>query len=86
MADEFGILGDVSEFVVSLADLAADRTGERTIIDSVTVDLPVELAVTVGSDGRVELGSGPPTQRVETSFMPVFHRMKVKVVAQHGFK
>ena len=29
--------------------------------------------------GEMVLGSAPPTQTVETSFMPVFHQLKVNI-------
>lgn len=48
-------------------------------LESLRLDLPVELHVEVGSDGRPRVGVAPPTQTTETSIMPVFHRMKIAI-------
>ena len=42
--------------------------------------MPVENGVTVDDDGKVTLHGSPPTQLTETTILPVFHQMKLKVV------
>ncbi len=51
-------------------------------IEELRLDLPIELDVLVDENGQVELQSAPPTQQIETSVMPVLHRLMVRMV--HG--
>ncbi|EWY41500.1 hypothetical protein N825_27685 [Skermanella stibiiresistens SB22] len=80
--------GESDGALASFGDLAADlavfaetledeEAGVAMSIDRMTIDLPVELEVRVGEDGRVALGSEPPTQYTDTSVMPVFHRLRI---------
>lgn len=48
-------------------------------LDTLVLDLPVELEVYQQRDGGVRLGAAPPTQYHETTVMPVFHRLRVRV-------
>jgi len=75
-------LTDIASLVLSMADLTEnlDMTGSAQL-DEVSLSLPIELEEIVNEDGSVVLNSSPPTQQVETSFMPVFHQMKIKVIA-----
>lgn len=49
-------------------------------LDQINFDFPIEMEVHVSDDGSVTLGSAPPTQRIETSFMPVIQSTKITVV------
>ncbi len=46
-------------------------------IEKITTETPCQLHVEVDDDGKVNLGSIPPMYYVETSFMPVFHNIKI---------
>ncbi len=59
-------------------------TGFVMTIEQVIVDLPVEVRVEVNEDGTVQVKGSPPTQIFETSIMPVFHRMKLRVAREDG--
>ena len=59
--------------------LADDLLGVAMHVEEIKVDLPIELDAAAYEDGRVELVSAPPTQHVETTFMPVFHRLRLTV-------
>jgi hypothetical protein len=48
-------------------------------IESIKIEMPFELDVRVDANDRLVLGGSPPTQQLETSFMPVFHKMKVNI-------
>ncbi|UEM21763.1 hypothetical protein JL100_003070 [Skermanella mucosa] len=65
---------DLAVFAETLEDADA---GVSLAVESMTIDLPVELEVLVDDDGRVRLGGEPPTQVTATSVMPVFHRMRI---------
>lgn len=52
-------------------------------LESLTVELPVEIDVGVAG-GAVETRISPPTQYTETSVMPVFHNLRLRLVRSHG--
>jgi hypothetical protein len=60
------------------------KTGYALILEQITVDTAIELKVIVNSDGTVELKSAPPTQLFQTTIMPVFHHMRLRVVREDG--
>jgi hypothetical protein len=62
-------LADVEEHVRSLDE------AEALSIEQIRLDLPVEFLVQVDSNGKLRVLGSPPTQRTETTFLPVFHRM-----------
>ena len=68
-----------------LADLDAHMAdddlglGLAMHMERADLDLPVELDAEVAEDGAVSLTSAPPTQHVETTYMPVFHRLRLVV-------
>jgi len=76
----------LADFIRTMA--ALDATGEGTggvvVVTGVELDLPVELEVRIGDDGRPRIGASPPTQIVETSVMPVLHRLAVRIDAEEG--
>lgn len=60
------------------------ETGFAITLEQITVDMPIELKVTVNADGTVQLTGSPPTQLVSTTIMPVFHHMRLRVVREDG--
>jgi hypothetical protein len=58
------------------------NTGYAMTIEQLTVDMPIELKVTVNNDGTVNLKGSPPTQLVKTTVMPVFHQMQIRIVRE----
>lgn len=71
------LIHDLTNFEVQVAD---PQHSQVMTIEQVRVELPIELAVGVDEDGHVQLKGGPPTQRTETTFLPVFHRMGLRLV------
>lgn len=53
-------------------------------IEQLTVDMPIELKVTVNPDGTCTIKGSPPTQLVQTTVMPVWHQMRLRVVREDG--
>jgi hypothetical protein len=56
-----------------------ERLGMALTVESLRFDFPFEVEVRADEHGRVRLGAAPPTQEVETSIMPVFHRLVIRV-------
>ncbi len=82
MESDFGALAPLAAFVQRLLDLGLDTDGmTKARLKKLQLDMPIELQVRVAEDGSVMLGSGPPTQQIETSFMPVFHQLRVIVTS-----
>ena len=78
---------EIDEAMMSLSDMVEDiiepfepmRDQEQHVsmsLVSIHLDMPVQLQVSVGEDGRVALGITPPLYQVETSFAPVFHQIR----------
>ncbi|NMH88786.1 hypothetical protein [Flavivirga algicola] len=46
-------------------------------VEKIRTETPCQLNVEVDDSGTVKIGSIPPMYYVETSFMPVFHNIKI---------
>lgn len=77
----------LAEFLADLAGAASidpDFAGEETIwISEIKLDLPIELNLLEDS-GAWQLDASPPTQIIETSVMPVWHRVRLRVTVNNG--
>lgn len=82
------ILLPFTHFIQEMADygeqLADPQTGLTMTVDEVKLKLPVEIRISVGDSGQVTLKGSPPTQRTETTFMPVFHQLSLRVTRENG--
>jgi hypothetical protein len=69
----------LSEVITGLGDLDdPDAPGRVTRIE---VQTPVELGLVVEGGHVTSLSGTPPTQTVRTSVLPVWHHLRVTVVA-----
>ena len=67
------------EMVLGMAatgDIRSDEHGIHMYVERLGVESPIELDLTVRSDGSVEIGSVPPLYRVDTSVLPSFHTIR----------
>ena len=72
-------IGDlVAEFCEAARVEDPDLDGQM-YVRALRLDLPVELAVEHDESGFPRLLASPPTQRVATSFLPVFHRLTLRI-------
>lgn len=65
--------------VASMAAISGSEYMPSMWVERLEIELPFEMDVTVDGSGRVGLAGGPPTQYTETTFMPVFHMVKLAV-------
>lgn len=79
----------LAPFQSFLAALAAttepcgnENVGVRTFIDALRVRLPFEMDLLVDESGRMRLAGGPPAYYTETSVMPVFHQLTLRVESE----
>ncbi|OEK08223.1 hypothetical protein A8C32_01805 [Flavivirga aquatica] len=74
---------DFSEFIeefISIDTYMESHFEHQTVtlhVEKITTETPCQLHVEVDDKGEVKLGSIPPLYYVETSFMPVFHNIKI---------
>ena len=74
-------LSSFTEFIQALANgYDLSPTGKAHVTE-LRIELPVELEFGVSSNGKVHIEAGPPTQLIETTFMPVWHRLVLKLTA-----
>ncbi|NER30146.1 MAG: hypothetical protein F6J89_21625 [Symploca sp. SIO1C4] len=73
----------LAEVVEQLTDwdeiLADSQTGSTMHVEAVKLEMPLELGVQADETGKLSLNGSAPTQTVETTIMPVFHRLKLRV-------
>ncbi|BAZ11125.1 hypothetical protein NIES4071_29510 [Calothrix sp. NIES-4071] len=53
--------------------------GQSLSVESIKIDMPVEIRVSFDDNGEVALKGSAPTQRTETTILPVFHRIKIQI-------
>ena len=85
MAIEFEWLQPFEAVFAGVADLDAGLIapdfGLGMRMERAAIDTPIELDVLVDEDGAVSIVGAPPTQHVETTYMPVFHHIDLVVTA-----
>lgn len=74
-------LGPLADLVGGCAE-AIDATEGSIDLERLVVETPIELRTVPAADGTVSVGVAPPRQALETTVMPVLHRLRVVVVAQ----
>lgn len=76
-------LTDLAGFVSALADLPLEPEVEGVMrITDLELDLPIELEVRLAAGDRLEIDVALPAQQIETTMMPVFHRMRLEVTTK----
>lgn len=70
-----------AELVASLSDIddASDAAPESMDLDEITLSLAIELEVRDPDGPLPRVTGSTPTQWTETSVMPVFHRLSLRV-------
>ena len=79
-------LAPLGDFVSGLVDLDLEVRGEGLVVtvEELALEMPIEVGIAVADDGRVALAAAPPTQRIETSILPVFHQLRVRIALSDG--
>ena len=78
-SDRLPALAAVLAELAGAASVDPDSAGEETILVSeIKVDLPIELNL-LHEQGVWQLDASPPTQKIETTVMPVWHRVQLRV-------
>ena len=82
--EELDPLMPLADLIHTLTDYEKQRinpeTGQVLTVEQIKVDMPIELRVSVDDAGQVTLKGAAPTQRTETTVLPVFHQMQLRIV------
>lgn len=70
----------VSAWMAGVPDATAEFDGALEVSELV-IDIPMELQLLDIGDG-LQLHASPPTQKIETTIMPVWHRLSVRYVVE----
>ena len=77
--DQLDPLPPLGNFLANLLALEPEDGNIR--MTAITVSMPVEFDILAGGGQVLALGASPPTQAIETSVLPVFHQLRVTLVA-----
>jgi hypothetical protein len=87
-AGDDDVLMSFANFVQDLADhslqVADPISGQSLTVDEMKLNLPIEIRVEVDAAGIITLKGSPPTQRTETTILPVFHQMQLRIAQNDG--
>lgn len=82
-------LAALAELVAACADVTGDPldTGREHVageeeglrVSELVVESPLEMGIRADDHGVVELVAAPPRQAMETTVMPVLHRIRLRV-------
>ena len=80
----------LAELVAACADVTGDPPDhgrehtrgedEGIHVTELVVESPLEMGILADDQGVVELVAAPPRQSMETTVMPVLHRIRLRVV------
>ena len=72
-----------AEMVIGLAEMEPEEVSDDAVdIDTIRVSLPVELEVEPNDVGALQVTGAPPLLRTRTDFMPVYHKMFLRIVKE----
>ena len=78
-------LAEVVEQLTGWDEILADpQTGSTMHVEAVKLEMPLELRIQADQTGKLSLNGSAPTQTTETTIMPVFHRLKLRVEVDRG--
>ncbi|MBD2206940.1 hypothetical protein H6G33_31185 [Calothrix sp. FACHB-1219] len=81
-------LNPFGELIAQLTDYEPQtydpETGLTMSIEQITIQMPIEMRIETQENGEVTVKSSAPTQNIETTIMPVFHRLQLRVVTNDG--
>jgi hypothetical protein len=75
------MLEELASFTGAIEDPEA---GVRSYIHAFEIESPIELDVFRDAGGALRIGSVPPLYRVDTSFRPSYHRLRLAAALSGG--
>ena len=78
-------LAEVMEQLTDWDEMLVDfQTASTMHVEAVKLEMPLELRVQADETGKVSLNGSAPTQTTQTTIMPVFHRIKLRLEVDRG--
>ncbi len=78
--EAFGPFSLILELMTSIGERTADDEFDNpVVVTEMTVNMPIEMEVHIDDQGGMTIGSAPPTQKIETTFMPVFQNARLTI-------
>jgi hypothetical protein len=74
-------LSELAELVAACAQVDNPTYGSLNV-ENVCIETPLELSAVTSAEGTVTLGVAPPRQAIQTSIMPVLHRIRLTLEGQ----
>ena len=74
---------EMSEFISQMSAVEGylyDVEMETSMqLENVSMSMPLQLDLHVNEDGSIVLGGSPPLYYAETTILPVFHQLNIKI-------
>lgn len=81
---------EMSEFISQMSEVEGYLyDGEMKTamqLENVSMSMPLQLDLHVNEDGSVVLGGSPPLYYAETTILPVFHQLNIKISVNENSK
>jgi hypothetical protein len=78
----------MGEFVAQMTDVEGYLVDHemRTAmqLEHVELSIPVQIDLLVNEDGTVVIGSSPPLYYADTTILPVFHQLDIKIAVNEN--
>lgn len=76
-------LGSLISELAGAASVIPESAGEVLLVREIALDLPVEIEL-ADENGEWRIEAAPPTQLIETTVLPVWHRVQLRVSLDDG--
>ena len=79
---------ELSDFIIEMSNVDfyfSEHFMDSEIVlqpEKIETETPIQLAIEIDENNEVRIGAIPPMYYVETTFMPVFHNIKLNIVAK----
>lgn len=86
LKDEYFI--ELNEFVFEMADVDfyfSEHYLDQEIVltpDKIETETSIQLVIEIDENNNIQIGAIPPMYYVETTFMPVFHKIRLNIETQ----
>ncbi|MBI3777074.1 MAG: hypothetical protein HY273_16270 [Gammaproteobacteria bacterium] len=83
-AERLPALADLLSELASAASVDPEVSGnDILLVSEIKVELPIEMNL-MQEQNVWQLDAAPPTQMIDTTVMPVWHQLRLRVSVDHG--
>jgi len=73
--------GNITAFSDVLGVIEDENNIQRFSVEKFHIETPIELDLRQNENEEITLGSAPPIYRTQTTILPVFHTLRMTIVA-----